>query len=141
MWVIGPENTTKNQFSEPHVQQGPPPTTQTSTLWAHTTSVWVNGHQNTTRNPLSEPMFTKPRPLKHKQQLRGHSQRLCTLLESNFQDPMFLRVSPYKTTHITSLWAHTTAVWVNEPQNTTGTHLSQPHIHQGPPPTTQPTTL
>ena len=56
--------------------------------------------------------------------LCGYTQPLCTVLENfqghivnkgfpiykniHFQDPMFIRGSPYKTAHITTVWAHTT---------------------------------
>ena len=54
-----------------------------------------------------------------------HTQSLCTLLENNLQGPMFIRGSPYKTTHITTVWPHTTTVYPTENQ------LSRPHDYQG----------
>ena len=64
---------------------------------------------------------------------------MCTLLQNNFQGPMFIRGFPYKITHITTVWARTTTV------DTTGKQLSRPHVYQGFPPllllTTQTTTV
>ena len=41
---------------------------------------------------------------------------------------MFIRGSPYKTTHITTVWAHTTTMYP------TGKQLSMPRVYQGRPP-------
>ena len=41
----------------------------------------------------------------HTQPLCEHTQPLYTLMESNFQGPVFIRGFPYKTTHITNVWA------------------------------------
>ena len=40
-----------------------------------------------------------------------------------------------------TVWAHTTTLWVNSPQITDVKQLSEPHVHQGPSPTTQTTNL
>ena len=40
----------------------------------------------------------------HTQPLCEHTQPLYTLMESNFQGPMFIRGSPYKIIHITTVW-------------------------------------
>ena len=43
IFAFGRQNTAGNQFSDPHVQQGPLPTTQTTTVWALTTTVYLTG--------------------------------------------------------------------------------------------------
>ena len=65
----------------------------------------------------------------------GHTQPLCwlnhlnTVLEHTYESPMFIR-GPPSTTQTSTEWAHTTTVWVNSPQNFSGTHLSGPHVSQ-----------
>ena len=95
---------------------------------------------------FQNPIFTSARPLQHKQLLCKRAQPLCGLLDlktptgNQFSEPHVQQGSP-PTTQTTTLWAHTTTVWVNGPQNTTGTHLTELHIHQGQTPTIQTTTL
>ena len=109
--------------------------------------MWVNSPQTTTGKLLSGPHIYKGlTPHQHKQTLCEHSEPLCglidhkPLLENTFQGPMFIRGSP-PTTQTSTVWAHTTIVWVNWPQITTGKQLSGPHVYQGPPPTIQTTTM
>ena len=71
-------------------------------------------------------MSKVPPPTPHTQLLCGHTSPLCgdtqplcdltdlkTLLENNFQGPMFLRVPPPQHTHTTTVWAYTTTVWAH----------------------------
>ena len=44
------------------------------------------------------------------QPLYWQTQVLCILLENSWQSLMFTRGSPYNTSHITTVWAHTTIV-------------------------------
>ena len=128
VWINSLHIPTGKQLSGPHVNQGFPPTTQTTTLWAHTTTVWINSHHIPTGKQLSWPHVHQPPPQQHKQPLCGHTQPLCeliafiSLLENNFQGPMLIKGSP-PTTQTTTLWAHTTTVWINCPNTPTGQQL------------------
>ena len=53
---------------------------------------------------------------------------------------MLIRSSP-STTQTKSVWAHTTTLWIISNQITNGKQLSEPHVYQGLPPTTQTTSV
>ena len=128
------------------IRGSPYKTTNITTVWAHTTNTLLESN-------FQGPMFIRGSPYKTTPSwkatfrfpylsgtppikqltlpLCGHSQPLCTLLENNFQGPMFIRGSPYKTTHIATVWALITTVYTTEKQ------LSGPHVYIGFPPLKQ----
>ena len=117
--------TTGKQLSVLHVYQGFPPIKQhTYPLSGHTQPLCT-----LLKNNFQGLMFSRAAPpfssSQHKQPLCGHTetlcglilsedqstsssmfQSLCTLMENNFQGPIFIRGSPYKTAHIPTVWAH-----------------------------------
>ena len=125
----------ESNFQSPMFVRGSPyKSTHISTVWPHTTIVYTgkqlprrhvyegfplyNTHYHcvgthnhsvhywkaTFRTPC---LYGVPPVKQHTFPLYGHSQPLCTLLENNFQGRMFIRGSPYKITHITTVWALT----------------------------------
>ena len=157
------------QLSEPHVYQGPSPTTQTTTLWIHTTTVWIIWSQNTTENNFQSSMLTRARPLQHKQPLCKHTQSLCgpppIIQTTNFlaQTSTTQSITVYVGTYNHFICKLTSNYWSkttfrapcspgSAPHNTNNhsvdshnhcvcyliskhywRHLSEPHVHQGPP--------
>ena len=108
------KNLLENNYQSPMFSSPPPSTYTTTDIHIHCVSIQIYSaliNSNHCRCPLCV-----------------HTQSLCTLLENNFQGPMFIRGSPYKTTHITTVWAHTTTVYP------TGKQLSGPRVYQGRPP-------
>ena len=86
--------------------RGPPPSTLTTTVWAHGPTVWVNSSQKTTGNQLTEPhVYQGSPPHQHTQPLCRYTKPLCgsihlkTVLENNCQGPMFIRGPPPINTH------------------------------------------
>ena len=104
----------ENNYQSPMFSSPPPSTYTTTDIHIHCVSIQIYSaliNSNHCRCPLCV-----------------HTQSLCTLLENNFQGPMFIKGSPYKTTHITTVWAHTTTMYP------TGKQLSRPRVYQGRPP-------
>ena len=64
----------KNNFQSPMFTRGSPSTTQTITVWAHTTTVLVNSPQITTGKQLSEPhVYQGPSPTTQTTTLWAHT--------------------------------------------------------------------
>ena len=126
----------ENNCQSPMFIRGPPPSTYTTTVWVHGTTVWVNSPQKTTGKNCQGPMFIRgPPPINthnHCVGTRNHcvGQYSSKNYKNNLHNPMFIRGPPL-TTHTTTVWAHGTTVLVNTAQKTTGKQLSEPHVYQG----------
>ena len=116
-------DTTGTQLSGPRVNKGFPlyETSHRTTSWAHKPTHNAHNHcvtqlehncQSPVNTPFSAPYLSGVLPPQHKQQLCGHTQPLCglidlkTLLENNFQGPMFISDFP-STTKKQALSGHT----------------------------------
>ena len=97
----------------------------------HIVSPGHTQHLSTLLKTLLFLLGIPPTPHHHKQPLCRHTKPLCgsihlkTVLENNFQSPMFISPPPPPpSTHTTTVWVHESTVWVNTPQKSTGKLLS-----------------
>ena len=106
----------------------PPPSTYTTTVWAHGTTVLVNTPQKTPGKNCHSPMFPRgPPPLN----THNHCVGTCNhcvgqytskhYWKTTFIAPCLSGVSPHPpSTHTTTVCAHGTTVCVNTPKKPTG---------------------
>ena len=135
VWVIWPKITTGKQLSKPHVYQG-----KTEPLCKNIKPL----RENQQPQPRCGHTFSTTQPLRkfwHKIGTTMWSPCLSVLFPSNQQhtEPlltktMYIRVSPHKRTHITTVWAHTCTVYTESncqgPMFIRGSPYKTTHIPQ-----------